>query len=378
MLTLVKVLNIFKINIKLLIFGLIVTNGFGAFSQTGGQYGYSFLNSPFNARTASLGGNQITVRDSDLNFALENPANLDSTNSTSMSWNHAILASGINKGSFAYAHHKKGIGTFSGYINYLAYGEMQRRDQVGNLLGTFKSSDMVFGAGYGRSLGKGFSVGANAKFILSDYDNNKSFGFATDIGATYYSEKTQLAVSALIKNIGFQFYHLQPNNQQLLPINIMTGISYKLAKAPFRFSLHIHDLQNWKLNNVTEADKAPVIDPISGDTSKAKGVGFGEELMRHMLFSIEVLMGKNIHLNFGFDYNKRKQLAIQTRPGLAGFSAGFGFNIRQISIGYGIQVYNMAGTVNYFSLSTNLNSWKKGSYNYPVKKEKKKNKKNKS
>ena len=111
--------------------------------------------------------------------------------------------------------------------------------------------------------------------------------------------------------------------------------------------------------------------------TQPKGIGFGEELMRHITPSIEVLVGKSFYFNLAFDYNKRKQLQNTGRPGLAGFSFGMGFGIRQIKISYALQSYNANGYANFFSLSTNLNSWKKGSYNYIPKKEKKKKKKDK-
>ena len=158
-----KVFNIVLTTVVIFTHSLLI-------GQNGGDYGYSFLRQPFSARLAGLSGSQLTVKDYDLGMALYNPGVLNQEQSSTVYISQAILPGLANSGSFAYAKEVDSVGTFAGFINYLSYGKIQRRDVVGNYLGEFTPGDMVVGASYGRALGDKFNVGASAKFIFSNYD----------------------------------------------------------------------------------------------------------------------------------------------------------------------------------------------------------------
>ena len=71
---------ILKLRLKiLLIICLNTIFSMLCFSQIGGQNTYEFLNFTNSARIASLGGNQISIKDNDLNFVFSNPSLLTSS-----------------------------------------------------------------------------------------------------------------------------------------------------------------------------------------------------------------------------------------------------------------------------------------------------------
>lgn len=52
-----------------------------------------------------------------------------------------------------------------------------------------------------------------------------------------------------------------------------------------------------------------------------------------------------------------KELAVDNRPGIIGFSVDMGVKIAKLSINYGIASFHLAATAHYFSLATNLSQF---------------------
>ncbi len=78
-----------------------------------------------------------------------------------------------------------------------------------------------------------------------------------------------------------------------------------------------------------------------------------------MVIGTEIKLGKNISLRAGYNYRRRQELKIDTKPGMVGFSWGIGVKISKFKISYGHPTYHMAGGGNYFSLSMNLDELSK-------------------
>ncbi|MCB0478933.1 MAG: type IX secretion system protein PorQ, partial [Crocinitomicaceae bacterium] len=328
-----------------------------SFSQSGGRFTNQFLNHEYSARQVGLGSDVIFIRDNDLNMGISNPANLNSEMSGHIIFNQGFLPSGIAYGQAGYGHEFDSIGVFSFNFKYLSYGEFTRTDESGVKQGTFTAADFIISAGYGRTLNQYFSVGANLNLLTSAYDTYTSFGVSVDLAGTFRHEKSNITMSLMLKNLGVQFKSFTQKNQEALPLNIMLGLSYKFHKAPFRLGLSLHNLQNWKL--AYQDPNSTTIDPITGQVIPTKKPGFGEELLQHMSFSIEAIIAKKIFIRVGFNYHRRQQMKILDKPGAAGLSFGGGFSIKMFRFGYGLAFYDGRGLNNVFSISTNINEWKK-------------------
>jgi hypothetical protein len=72
--------------------------------------------------------------------------------------------------------------------------------------------------------------------------------------------------------------------------------------------------------------------------------------MRHVLLGVEIIPHKNFYLSAGYNYQRRKELKIDTKASTVGFSWGFGVNISWMSIEFGRATYHLAGSSNHFSL----------------------------
>lgn len=328
------------------------------FAQTGGENAYPFIDLPYNARTTALGRKLITVYDDDINAGIQNPASFNSKMSNSFGVNQALMAGGLLHGMVAYAHDINNIGTGAVHLRYATYGKMKRTDETGAELGTFSAGDFALGASLGRSLNKNLSIGATFNLIWSQLESYSSMGLSLDFAGMYRSTNERTLVSAIVKNIGVQLFNYTDSKRTSLPIDAMIGVSHELKYAPFRFSVVMHHLNRWDLTYFDPSIKAKN-DPLTGELIPLEKAGFGEKLGRHFIFQVEAMIGKVIIIRGAFNYNRRRQLLVENRPGMGGFSFGAGLNFKRFTVDYGLYIFSSAGFNNMISLRTNIDSWRK-------------------
>jgi hypothetical protein len=272
--------------------------------------------------------------------------------------NQAIMPSGISFGMITYAKDLKSLGTVAGHLRYIDYGKMDRTDAAGTTIGTFTPSEYILGVGMGKQINPLISVGANLNFIYSQLETYNAFGASLDLAGTYFDEKSNVLVTALVKNAGVQMNSYINKSRAPLPTDFQLGFCHKLKHAPFRFSIVTHHLNKWNLT-YTDPNLKPTIDGLTGDTIPVKYAGFGEKLANHFTFQVELLLSKSIHIRSAFDYHRRQELKVSSDAGAAGFSFGLGLNFKRLTVDYGININSKAGFTNSFTLRTNLGLWKK-------------------
>lgn len=341
-------------NIKLLLLGFFFSSV--AFSQTGGQSTYQFLDLDFNARSMALGGDFIALKDDDINLAVSNPASITKKMDGDLALNHFIFPSGINYGQLAYGKTVGDKGTFTGHLRYVSYGKFTRTDQAGVEEGTFTAGDYALGLGYGKDLNKFFSVGANVNVIFSHLESYTSVGMGVDVASTFHNPEKNLTVTVLARNIGYQIKGYTKGNHEPLPLEVLAGMSYKLSHAPFRFSVMAKDLSQWDLT-YNDPTLEPTIDQLTGDTIPVPTAGFVKKLAYHTNFGLELVPNDNLFIRIGFNYQQRNALGIVDRKGASGFSFGFGLKTKKFEFHYGLAFYSAAGASNAFGVTTNFSQW---------------------
>jgi len=343
---------------KAIFFSFFLLTLSSAFAQIGGNATYKFLDLPFSARTASLGGNLISVKDDDINLCAQNPSLLNAGMSNKLSLTYINYFSDINYGYTAYAKTIDKIGNFYAGMQFVEYGEFKRADETGTIDGTFRAADYCLSLGYSRELDSTFSLGAQLKTIYSNLESYWSIGNALDVGATYLDTKHGFTASAVIKNMGIQWRSYSESGNEPLPFEIQIGISKKLKHAPFRFSLIGTHLEKWDLTYEDPENPTQLVDPLTGDSIKQKKFQqFGDKVLRHVVIGVEFLLTKNFNIRFGVNCQRRKELKLEDRPGMVGFSFGFGFKISKFHFSYGFAKYHMAGASNHFTLACNLSEF---------------------
>lgn len=326
------------------------------FGQTGGNNTYEFLNLPWSARIAGMGGNFMAAKDDDLTFAIVNPSIIDEKLHKRLAFSIVDYVADVNYGIAAYSHTFKKVGSFTGAIQFLNYGKFLEADETGQTYGNFSGGDYAITLGWGRKLDKNFLLGANLKFIFSNLEQYNSFGMAVDVAASYFHEKTGFMATALFKNMGLQLDSYIPGNREALPFEIQLGISQKFNTMPFRYSIVYNHLEKFDL---TYKDPAKTnVDPISGDTIEASGFDqFADKLMRHFLLGMEFYPAKSFYLSIGYNYQRRRELRTEIKKGVVGFSFGCGINVYKFRIGYCWSKYHLGGASNTFTITTNISDF---------------------
>lgn len=333
-----------KKTIYIILFSLTTTLSSG---QTGGDNVYEFLNLTYSGLVSSLGGMNVSLRSGDLNLAYQNPALLNSDMDKSLTLNYVNYFAGINYGMTMYARSFPGIGNFATGLTYLNYGSFKETDESGNITGTFSAAEYALSLIYSRDIDSLFSVGANFKPVLSHLEKYSSFGFALDIGATFHSRNNLFSAGLVIKNAGLQITTYTGNTHEKLPFEIQAGVSQKLAHAPFRFSLTLRHLERYDLTyNYGTADSTVA----SSGSQNPKTSDFFENVMRHVIIGAELIPHKNFYISAGYNYQRRKELQIDSKVSTVGFSWGFGINTSFLSLGFGRATYHLAGASNNVSL----------------------------
>ena len=327
------------------------------YAQIGGKTTFPMLDMGFSARSIALGTDFISVKDQDVTMALNNPSLLNEKMLHQGSVNQSFSAGGISYGMVNYAFKTK-IGLFAPAVRYLNYGTFQRTNNNGTEEGKFNPFDAIIGTSYSRMLNPRISVGANLNVIFSQLEIYNAFGISLDLASAYQSKDSNLLVTVIAKNAGFQFKDYYTKSKQSLPIEFQMAISYKIKHAPFRFSLLAHHLNQWDIT-YRDPNLKPTKDPLTGEIVSVKYAGWGEKLARHFTYQVEVLISKNITFNLAFDYHRRQEMKLVERPGISGFSTGLNLNFKKISFAYGFAYYSRAGFNNTLTLRSNLSTWRK-------------------
>ncbi len=323
--------------------------------QEGGKTTYGFLELTNSARVAALGGDIVSIRDDDLNLTFHNPALLTPAMDQHMNLNYVNYFSGINYGYASYALHREGIGDFAAGIHYADYGGFDRADPFGVPDGSFRASEYAINLIYARPvLDSLFTVGVNVKPIFSVFEQYTSLGLTMDLGLSYFNASSLTQAGLVIKNFGTQITTYD-GRREPVPFEIQAGITQGLAHAPFRFTLTFQHLEKWDLTYDTGTDDNLTFGSNQEDVNRFDA--FGDKLMRHVLVGVEFLVGENFHFDLGYNYKRRQEMKMDNRPGMVGFSWGFGFRVSKFHVAYGRSSYHLAGGTNHFSITTNLDQF---------------------
>jgi hypothetical protein len=305
-----------------------------------------------SARNAAMGGDQIAIKDGDLDMLYMNPSILDSSMHMYLATDFTNFYGGINYGYIGYAHTFDKIGNMGFGVMYANYGQFTRADVNGTQLGNFSANEMLAHATYARGFGKFFSAGAHLKLIYSQLAEYNSFGMAFDLAATFHHPKNW-TVSLVARNLGTQLKPYVAGQYEPLPISLDLGVSHKLKYLPLRLSLTIVDLQKPDLTYRDPTNSEPEVDPLTGEANEYK-VNIGDAIMRHLIFSTELTIARRIFLRAGYNYGRRQEFKVASKPATVGFSWGIGIKVNRFTISYSRATYHLAGGTNQISISTNL------------------------
>jgi hypothetical protein len=307
---------------------------------------FHFMGLPASARLNALGGENVSIADGDVSMAYMNPALLTSETDKVLQLNFAYYLAGTMFGSAMYGHNW-GDNYFSTSIHYLDYGKMDYTDEWGQITGgTFTAKDMCVHFTYARQLGPMFRVGATIKPIFSVYEKYTSFALGADVGGHFQTKDSLFQMGLALRNIGWQlkgFYEEDwGQHTEMLPLNLELGMSLRLAHAPLRFSVTMHNLQRWNL--------APWEEEVK----------WYDMLFRHTIWALDIVpKSEKFYLTVSYNHRRQAEMAIKEVSSMAGLGLGAGLKIKKFRLGLAYSQYSKSNFTLQASLSTDINQFLK-------------------
>ena len=331
-------------------------------AQTGGKFVYNFLNISYSSRMMALGGNLISVHDSNASMILMNPSYINESQDNNLALNYTDYFTHSSAMSAVYSHTFSKAGSFAVGIQALAYGSFNGMDETGMETGKFSAGDYALIIGWGRALSSHFSVGANLKTIFSHYGPYFSSGMAVDLAGSYFNDDKNLSLTLLAKNIGLQFRAYTPGNHELVPFDLQFALSQRLKHVPIRYHISLHSLYRWNMNYYGLDSPFTETDAITGEPQyPSKVAQFADNFFRHFVFGLELEPSKYFSLQVAYNHNIHQEMKVLSRKSMAGFSYGFQLNIKGIRFGFSRLHYAVGATPNCIDLAFNFDELAKNS-----------------
>jgi hypothetical protein len=329
---------------------------FTAFAQLGGKQSFSFLHLASNARTLGLGGTNLTADSKDVGMFFSNPALVDSANEMNAQLNFFTLNAGSTYSTFAFQKNISPNRFLRAGIQYLGYGNFDGFDLVGISTGSFTARDYALTVSYAHRISP-FTIGINLKLVGSSIANFSSFGILADIAGAFIHPKQDLKIGLAIKNLGFATSNYTNLSQFSMPFDAQVGISFRPEKMPLRFSFTAHQLAPSAEVVYNDPNQKGLLD-ANGNEIKPT-ISLFDKVSRRMIIGTEVMFSKNFNIRLGYNFLRRKELSVELRRALVGFSFGFVFRIKNLELAYSRSIQHLAGGINCFALTLNTANWVK-------------------
>ncbi|MFQ3675438.1 MAG: PorV/PorQ family protein [Endomicrobiia bacterium] len=174
-----------------------------------------FLLTGAHARASGIGDANVSLAEGAALFYY-NPAGI-SKGVEEITFSRANLYQEISQNSISGIFSLKNK-TFAGFcVDYLDFGQEDKRDDIGKLVGTFRNYAFVLNNAYGGELAPNLSLGLNIKFANQNIVGNSYNSLLFDTGMIYkFSENISLGYT--LQNVGINF------NGYALPTNLRVGL----------------------------------------------------------------------------------------------------------------------------------------------------------
>ncbi len=324
-------------------------------AQIGGA-NFEFLNQVTDARSLSLGGMPMLAWDHDASKGIWNPALLNEEMNANAGANILNFLSNATLSSVYYVKNYEDVGTFALSMQTADYGKMDGYDISGNGTGEFIPYEMSLNLGASRKLNERFHVGAQMKMVYSTLQSYKASALFFDFSSVYTNESERLLMSLIVRNVGGILSNYTSESTTDIPLEVHFSLSHKLEHMPMRWLLNIEQLQDPDLTY----DDPRLLEVNSIDNTVTKDeFSFSDKVLRHVTAGAELLLSKNLHFRFGYNYRLRQELGLKDFKTGVGLSWGFSMRLSKFKLQYGRATYHVAGALNSFSIAMNVNDFKK-------------------
>jgi hypothetical protein len=282
-------------------------------NSNAGTSAFNFLKIEVTSRPVSMGGAFTGVAD-DESALYYNPAGFAALEGKRYVLGYHNNIFDMQSGFVGFIHplsyrNDKAVAIF---VDYLNYGDFIETNNLGEEIGIFGGSDILFGFGYAMSINEELHVGITSKLIYEKIDVYSSHGFAFDFGVKKTFNYDQTSVGLSIQNLGLQLSGFTEGAEKdPLPLRIRGGASTKLKGLPLLIA-------------------GDVIYPTDNDIYFAVGA--------------ELLNTEPLFLRFGWTSFGSNYKTGASNDNIGGFAAGFGLKYRKMQISYAVSPQAELGT----------------------------------
>jgi len=354
-------LNILMINKEARRFFLLTVIVFMSFTgnaQTGGMSAFRYVTLASSSRASALGGIVNAIKDEDVSLFTQNPGLLNRDMNNRISLSYQPFFSGINNNAVAYSYTFGKDYCMGAALQFINYGGFIESNTAGDSIGRFFANDYAVTAGISRPLNERITYGLNVKYLYSVLSSYRSGAVAMDFGGVYRDTALGLTVGAVLVNFGTQLKTYTPGSNEKLPFDLQLGISQRLKHTPFLFNIVLHHLHQYDIryNDTSVVQGSSIVE----DTSEGSGSGnryVADKLARHVNIGVEIIIGKVMRLDVGYNHLRRKELIYDVRRGLAGFNFGVQLHISRFNFGYAHSFYNVTSGYNVISVALDIDEF---------------------
>lgn len=315
--------------------------------SSGGDYGFAWLLSAPSAQTTGLGGWQLRSDGRDPALAAWNPASLNAETHAVGHLSQDFLPTGAGR-SIAAAGYRVADFDLAATVQYVGFGELTSRDVAGVASGEFDAREYAIGMAAAKHLDDRLHVGVQVQFIGGSIERFGSAGAAISAGALYTPDSAGRTVIGLqLQNAGFIWddYADVSDVAQPLPLALSLGVSRRLRYLPLRVGLLYRRLDRWDLL-YDDPDRRDEDILIGAEPQERSGASEAiDNFARHLSFNAEFYVGRGelLQLRLGYDHQRQREARVGDFRSLAGFSYGFGLNLRRLRLDFGRTVQHLAG-----------------------------------
>lgn len=291
---------------------------------------YTFLRTETNARAAAMAGAFISIP-GDIGAFFYNPASVNTIDSNELSFTFTKHILDVNAGALVYGNQLASFGindngTAALGINYINYGSFERTDNNGVVQGTFGGFDLVMSLGYANNLDTNWHYGIAMAYIVNRLENTGSGALTLSAGMLYEIPKSRTNIGISVLHAGKQLSSFS-GAPETIPVDIRLGINHRLRGLPLLLSFSLNRL----------ADKSEA--------------NFVNHVVQNLSLGGELYLAKVFHVRFGYNNQRRRALAADVSPRLAGFSAGAGILINEFRVDYSVNAEGTVGIIQRFTVN---------------------------
>jgi len=332
---------------RFLLSALLWGFGLSAWAQIGGRQTFSFLNLPANARVAGLGAVNITADHRDPSMFLANPALSADSAHALVTLQLFSLRPGVTNTTVTGIISRGRQGRLGVGLQYLGYGPFDGFDATGSPTGTFTAADYALTLNYSHTIAP-FTLGANLKLAGSTIGPYSATAVLVDLGGVFIHPTKDFRFGLTLKNIGTAFSNYTSNADFVMPFDVQLGTSFKPEKMPFRFSFTAHQL--FPPGNIAYNDPTQNFIIDGNGNRSLRDVTLADKITRRVVLGGELLVHRNVNFRVGYNFLQRREMSIEQRRALTGFSLGFLIRVKGFELAYAYNVRHIAGGLSCFSL----------------------------